>query len=278
MLAPVPVDAHIHFIDLAERDPGFAAAYTSGGYLACAASHDAEEYRETMALRRPAPARPEGLRFAASFGIHPQWPVWTHADFLAERAAAGEIDAIGESGFDFFGDRPERVRTEENERIQRAVFEFQLELALAHGLPMVLHLRKATDLLFAYAPRLKRLPALILHAYAGTAQEALDLLKRGVPAWFSFGAAVLNGHKRAIAACAALPVERILPETDAPWQPPRGEPFCKLEHITRIERGIEAARGVPPGSLEEVFASSFHTVFPHLGAYARCCTDEGTET
>ncbi|MBL8966210.1 MAG: TatD family hydrolase [Spirochaetaceae bacterium] len=254
-------DAHLHFVDLAGRDPGFAAAYAAGPYLACAASHDEEEFLATEALAAPPPGG-RGLRFAASFGIHPQWAVWKHADFLAGLCAAGRIAAIGEAGFDLFGDRPERVRNEGNLKVQRAVFEFQLGLARRWDLPMVLHVRKAADLVFAYARELAALPAVVMHAYSGTAREAADLLGRGVPAYFSFGASLANGHKRAIEACAALPADRLLAETDAPWQPPRGEPFCKLEHITLVIGTMAGIRGVARAALEERLADNFAAAYP----------------
>jgi Tat protein secretion system quality control protein TatD with DNase activity len=44
------------------------------------------------------------------------------------------------------------------------------------------------------------------------------LLDRGVPAWFSFGASLINGNKRAGSACASIPLERLLVETDRAWQ------------------------------------------------------------
>ena len=265
----VLTDAHIHFADLAARDPGFASAYAAGPYLACAASHDEPEFLATEALASPGPGRPKGLSFVSSFGIHPQWAVWKNADFLAKLAASGRIAAIGEAGFDFFGDRPERVRTKENLEAQTAVFEYQLELALARGLPMLLHVRKAMDLVFAYAPRLRRLPSLVLHSFQGTAGEALALLGRGVPAYFSFGAAILNGHKRAQDACAAVPPDRLLSETDAPWQPPRGEAFCRLEHLALVVGGMAAIRGVDREALEERLALNFAAAYPAAAGLAR---------
>jgi len=272
-------DAHLHLAGLAERDPSFAEA-APAHWLGCAASHDRSEFEATERLAarlahepagRPAAVAPRGgqgpspsgaeRRAILSFGIHPQAASMRDADFLAGLAAAGRIGAIGEAGFDFFGDRPERVRSAENERAQRAAFEFQLEIALARGLPMVLHLRKAMDLAFAYADRLRRLPAAVFHSYMGTAREAESLLARGIEAYFSFGAPILNGHKRAIEACAAIPADRLLSETDAPWQPPRGEALCRLEHIGRIVAGMAAIRGEPPQALEGPLERNFRKAY-----------------
>jgi TatD DNase family protein len=254
-------DAHIHFMDLHGRDPGFIGRYAAGPYLACAASHDEAEFLATEALRG------EGASFVASFGIHPQWPVWKNADFLAGLAAKGQIAIIGEAGFDFFGDRPERVRTRENEDQQTAVFEYQLALAERHGLPLLLHLRKAMDKAFAYSSRLARLPAVVFHSYSGTAREAADILARRVPAFFSFGGAIMNGHKRAIEACKTLPEDRLLSETDAPWQPPRGAEFCPFEAIVDIVAAMASLRGVDPSALEASLEDNFCRVYPAAESY-----------
>lgn len=252
------LDAHIHFADLLEKDPGFPARYAAGPYSGCAASHAEEEFLATEALRG------RGLRFVSSFGIHPQWPVWLHADFLSRLAAEGRIAAIGEAGFDFFGDRPERVRGPENEAVQRAVFEFQLELAERTGLPLLMHLRKASDLLFSYSRRLARLSAVVLHSYPGTAGEAEALLGRGVNAYFSFGAAVLNGHKKAAEAAARVPAERLLSETDAPWQPPRGSAFCRFEDIAQVAAGLARLRGLPEEELLPILEANFRAVYGEI--------------
>lgn len=269
-------DAHLHFADLEGRDPGFLGRLASGPYLACVASHDETEFGATLELIRAAAAgfaAGDGAggaaadasslagRIVLSFGIHPQSAVWSNADFLARLAAEGRIGAIGEAGFDFFGDRPERVRDGENERTQTAVFEYQLGIAELRGLPMVLHVRKGMDLVFAYAKRLARLPAVVLHSYSGTAREGADLLARGVPAWFSFGAAILNGHKRAIEAASLLPEGRLLSETDAPWQPPRGAAFCRFEAIADVVEGMARLRGVDPAALRAALEANFRRAY-----------------
>jgi len=250
-------DAHIHLADLLDRDPGFASRLSlSGSYwTACAASHDEVEWHRVEALREGLPP------FVSSFGIHPQWAVWNNADFLALLARTGRLAAIGEAGFDFFGDRPERVRDEANEKAQTAVFEYQLELAEGLGLPLLLHLRKAMDLAFAYAPRLRRLPSVVFHSFAGTASDASSLLGRGIPAFFTFGASILNGNKRSASACASIPPERLLSETDAPWQPPRGEAFCRPEHLLPIIKGMATLREMAVEEVAELLLLNFRRAY-----------------
>ncbi len=258
-------DAHIHLADLLERDPSFperlgAWARGAGGWECCAACHSRAEWDATESLRPRLPP------FVSSLGMHPQAPDLCEPAFLEETAASGALAAIGEAGFDFFGDRPQRVRNRENEIAQRAAFEFQLSLADRLGLPLVLHLRKAMDLAFEYAPRLRRLRGVVFHSYPGTAAEAESLLRRGVPAYFSFGASTLNGNKRAAAACAAVPGDRLLAETDAPWQPPRrprfeGPDSCRPEDLAAVIAGIASIRGEGARAIEDAVAANFAIAF-----------------
>jgi TatD DNase family protein len=263
-------DAHIHLADLLERDPDFPerivgpGASLGAGWSCCAASHAEGEWAATEALRPRLPP------FVSSFGIHPQRAVWDDAAFLERLCAEGRIAAIGEAGFDFFGDRPERVRAPESEGVQRAVFEYQLDLAERHGLPLLLHLRRAMDLAFAYAPRLKRLRAAIFHSFPGTGDDARSLLAKGVNAYFSFGSSVINGNRRAAAACASVPEGRLLAETDAPWQPPRRGPgggagYCRAEDLAAVVEGMAALRGAAGKDLESALAGNFAAAFATAG-------------
>ena len=248
-------DAHMHASVLAERDPEFPARFRAGPYRACSAAHSGPEMDANRALKD------SGMDIVLSFGIHPQWTVWTWADRLAEEARSGTLRAIGEAGFDFFGDTPERVRNPGNLAAQRAAFEYQLGLADRYGLPLVLHLRRALDLIFEYTPRLKRLPACVFHSWSGPVREAESLLARGIPAYFSFGAPIVNGNRKARESCALLPAERVLLETDAPWQPPRGSEFCAPEHLTIIRNEAARLRNIAPETVEESTEAAFAAVY-----------------
>jgi TatD DNase family protein len=123
------------------------------------------------------------------------------------------------------------------------------------------------DKVFFYARTLKKLPAVVLHSYSGTLREGLALLKRGVEAYFSFGTPLHLNHKTAMEACALLPPERLLLETDAPYQPLRGRAFSHWEDLPLILRGAAALRkeaGSPcatPGELEAVTEDNFFRVY-----------------
>jgi TatD DNase family protein len=255
-------DAHIHLVDLAHRDPDFASTLPSEGWTCCAACHDEPEWREQSLLLDSLAGRGTG-KIATSFGIHPQWPVWKNADLLTTLAREGRIDMVGEAGFDFFGDTPERLRTEQNEATQRAVFEFQLGLAGRYGLPLLVHIRKAMDLVYEYGARLARIGPVLFHCYSGTEFDIQAILRRGIDAWFSFGTPLLKGNKRAARACAAVPAGRLLAETDAPWQPPRGSEWTGIGHIVDVVAAMAALRGENEEAMRERLHENFVRFFAH---------------
>ncbi len=265
------IDAHFHADDLQKIYPGFVEEYRNLGVFGLASVHDMAGFEATNKLLAGAGA------FIVSFGMHPQLAVLDQAGQLENLAAAGKIAAVGEFGFDFFGEAPDLVRTPDNERTQRKVFEFQLDLAQRHQLPVVLHLRRANDLLFEYAGRLATLPAVILHSWAGPANEALDFLSRCPQALFSFSNSVVSGNKKARVSVAALPLAHIVSETDAPYQPPRGEPlpgsashrrplardYSTFSDIPAIVAEIAAIKGLSPESVQAAINKNFTGVFAH---------------
>jgi TatD DNase family protein len=117
---------------------------------------------------------------------------------------------------------------------------------------------------FAHAQALKKLPAVVFHSYSGTAAEGEALLKRGINAWFSFGAAILLNHRIAMDACARLPRSRLLLETDAPYQPLRGAPFSRWADLPAILSGAAGLRGEDAGELEAAVDENWRQVFGHM--------------
>jgi TatD DNase family protein len=111
--------------------------------------------------------------------------------------------------------------------------------------------------IFACTGELKKLPGVIFHSWPGTLGEGEALLRRGVNAYFSFGAPILTNRKEARRCCALFPAERLLLETDAPYQPPRGRAFSSWQDLPLICRGAADLRkeaGSPGGTPEELEA------------------------
>lgn len=245
----------MHLADIKARDPKFMLDLPHSEWRGAVVAHDMAEFEISEALRASLPPT------IAGFGIHPQGIRWDTADFLCALAENGKIAFIGEAGFDFFGDRPERIRNEENLRAQREIFEFQLALADRRGLPLLIHTRKAMDLMLGYGPKLKRLPAVIFHGWPGHLQDAQALLKKGIPAFFSFGTTLLWSAKHAIETCSSVPLDRLLSETDAPWQPPPGEAWTNPGQIAAVVASIARIRNLSEDEMLEHLAENFAAAF-----------------
>lgn len=149
-----------------------------------------------------------------SLGIHPLF-ISEHQpsdlDNLISSTQQHNPIAIGECGLDFWQD-------EENKAQQLFYLNKQLEIATQFQLPVILHSRKANDLLFK---TLKSYPKLtgVIHSFSGSLQQAEQLIKLGY--YLGFGGAVTYQRaKRLRKVLTQLPKERILLETDAPDQPP----------------------------------------------------------
>lgn len=164
-----------------------------------------------------------------SFGIHPQLPLVSNAEYLEELLKEKRIKLIGETGYDFFTDE---FKTCEKEQIE--AFHICLELGLKYNVPLVIHNRKALDLMFTEIKSLSKLPLVLFHSFAFSSREAFSILDHNVNGVFSFSKQILNGNKKSISCVKDLPLERIFMETDAPFQTLKGESYTLPSEIARI--------------------------------------------
>lgn len=124
--------------------------------------------------------------------------------------------AVGECGLDFMLDA--RLLTEQNIQKQYQLFDGQLQLAIKHDLPLIIHSRKSHDKILQ---RLRNNPPQkggVIHAFSGSYQQALEYVKLG----FYIGVGGVITYQRANKtrqAIAQLPLNRLVLETDAPDMP-----------------------------------------------------------
>lgn len=198
---------------------------------------------------------PKGFKIIHSFGIHP-WYVseekYCNIDFLEKLLSENRIHAVGECGFDFF--TPELRETEQR---QRELFEATLELAIQYSRPLVIHDRKAAEPVFRYSPELKKLPAVVFHAFPFGAREAEVILSKNVNAYFSFGKNLLRKSSRNIKALQGIQFSRILAETDSPYGRIGKEKFTPVADITKVYESISDIRKVALEELGEILHANF---------------------
>ena len=120
------------------------------------------------------------------------------------------VAAVGECGLDY--DRTEFCPGP----VQRRHLPRQLALARKHDLPLFLHMRAAAaDFADILRPELATLPrGGVVHSFTGTAAEMRELVSLGL--YIGVNGCSLKTPEN-LAAVAAVPLERLLLETDAPW-------------------------------------------------------------
>ena len=151
------------------------------------------------------------------------------------------VVAVGECGLDYHWPVPKDA--------QLALFEAELRLALELDKPIIVHDRSAHADVYALLKKYR--PKGIVHCYSGSAEDAEWLAAQGL--YFGFGGAcTFKGAKRAAKAISALPLERIVLETDCPYMAP--EPVrgtrCDSSLIRYVGEYIASVKGLSP---EEVF-------------------------
>jgi len=228
------LDFHIHLSEIKED----FSKTTFKNIIFFTTIFSEEEYTTILKLKKQ-----HNLNILISFGIHPLIKQKTENDLLYF-VKNSKIDAIGEFGFDFFNN----INIEEK-KIQKQIFETQLNIALTYNLPIILHLRKSINEIFYYKKELKSLPAILFHSFSGTINDVNFFLKNNINAYFSFGTALLNNHKKTIETFKKIPLSKIFLETDAPYQPKFGE---KINKITTIYEIYKKAGFLKNKKIEEI--------------------------
>ena len=196
----------------------------------------------------------------ATAGMHP------HEASGFDARAGAEIEellgnplvvAVGECGLDFF-----RMRSspEDQERVLRS----HVGLARESGLPLVVHVRDAwPEILRVLDEGLAE--SVVLHCFSGDADLARRCADRG---WYlSFAGNITyptNTHLRE--AAAAVPLDRILVETDSPFLAPqrlRGRDNAPGNVVDAIEE-IAATRREPVENVRAATTENARTAFPRL--------------
>jgi TatD DNase family protein len=170
-------------------------------------------------------------------GVHPH-----EASLLDEGRLARLVDlsrhpkviAWGEIGLDYYYDNSPR-------EVQREAFRRQLQAARRQNLPAVIHTRDAeADTLAILNEEWKDsgLPG-IIHCFTGTRELAEEAIKLGFSISFS-GVVTFKNAGELRDTAKALPIEKILIETDAPFLAPvpyrgkRNEPAYVVETAKTI--------------------------------------------
>ncbi len=202
-------DAHAHYDDkwfdedrgaLLSSLPENGVSYVVNASVDLATAKTAIEYAE------------EYPHMYACAGIHPEnldGLAPNYLDRLAELYKHPKVVAIGEIGLDYHWDIPREL--------QNRIFEEQLILARELDAPVVIHDREAhgdvMELLRKYKPKG------LMHCFSGSVEMLKEVIKLGMS--ISLGGTVTFKNARVpVEVAAAVPIDRLLLETDAPYLSP----------------------------------------------------------
>lgn len=157
----------------------------------------------------------------ASVGVYPSETenlTETDMEELRRLAQHPKVRAIGEIGLDYH--YPDDVAPD----IQKKWFIRQLDLAQELNMPVIIHDRDSKGDSLEILKNMK-ISNGVVHCFSGSAETAREIVKLGMMISFT-GVLTFKNARRAIEACAAVPTDRLMIETDCPYmapEPHRGE-------------------------------------------------------
>ena len=257
----IDTHAHLYASDFdADRSEMLERAFSAGVHKIYLPNIEASTIDITLALEA---AYPE--QCFAMMGLH---PCSVKADFEEELATVKAwlgrrpFVAIGEIGIDLYWDK---TFFEE----QRIAFRKQSEWAIALDRPIVVHARESIDVLIEEVVAIRAaLPDAekhryrgVFHCFTGSIEQGEQIIAQG----FMLGiGGVLTYPKAGMeAVVAALPLEHIVLETDAPYLPPvpyRGK-RNESSYVPIIAARLATAKGLPISEIAAVTTANAERLF-----------------
>lgn len=195
----------------------------------------------------------------ASIGLHPHEArhYVTRQDLLADFATLAtqpKVVAVGECGLDYYYNHSSKVD-------QIAVLEFQLDLAVRHDLPVIFHVREAFDDLW---PVLQNFPGIrgVVHSFTATQAVLNQVLDLGLYVGLN-GIMTFTKDTDQLAAAMAVPLERLVLETDAPFLTPvpyRGK-VCEPKHVAVTAEFLSRLRKESVEDLRQITTANACALF-----------------
>jgi TatD DNase family protein len=237
--------AHLFFADYTDDlDAVLSRANEAGVGMIIVPGTDVKSSQEAVMLAE------RHKNIFACVGIHPhEVAKASHQDLIEIQKLSehSKVVAIGEIGLDYHYDFSPRD-------VQRAFFAEQLEIAVRRDLPVVLHMREATEdtlSIVEYAvhvnPKWKensREPMRgVFHCFPGTAEQALEVQNLGF--CISYPGIVTFKNSESLEVLKQIGIHHVMLETDSPYMSPvplrgkRNEPANIVLIGRRIAEGLD---------------------------------------
>jgi TatD DNase family protein len=250
----VLIDAHCHLEDdqfANDLDAVVARAVDMGVVAMITAGTDIASSQAAVALAD------KYASVYAAVGIHPHHAAaFSEITLKAIRALAQhrKVVAIGEIGLDFH--YPDSAPRE----VQERNFIAHLDLAQELGKPVVIHDREAHTPVINILQQRNGMPRGMLHCFSGDLEMARQAICLGY--LISFAGNVTFANARQLQAIAqALPLERILVETDSPYLSPQRGRRNEPANVVQVAAKIAELLNVEPFVVKETTRQNSRMLF-----------------
>ena len=197
----------------------------------------------------------------AAVGVHPSDIAdlkTEDMDELLTMANDPKVVSIGEIGLDYYWDKEEDVQAN-----QREWFIRQLDVAQKADLPVIIHSREAAaDTFDIMREASSRGIRGVIHCYSYSPEQAIEYVKLGY--YIGIGGVVtFKNSKKVKEAVQAVPLERIVVETDSPYLAP--DPFRGARndstYLPYIVRQIASLRQITEDEVVKETAKNAYNLF-----------------
>ncbi len=257
------IDSHCHidFPELSDRLPGILQKMQENQVThALCVAVTMPEFPRVLALAEAHP------NIYASVGVHPDYEDTEEPDVdtLVRLAAHPRIVAIGETGLDYY-------RLSGDLEWQRERFRTHIRASRASRKPLIIHTRSASEDTLRILHEEKAGTADggvagVMHCFTESLEVAEAAMALGFYISFS-GIVTFRNAKELQAVARAVPLERMLIETDAPYLAPvpmRGK-TNEPGFVRHVAEYLADLKGVPLAELADATSRNFRTLFgvPH---------------
>ncbi|TDF41675.1 TatD family deoxyribonuclease [Alteromonadaceae bacterium M269] len=199
-------------------------------------------------------------RVSVSCGVHPlhQEDACSY-DELLDMASKDEVIAIGETGLDYF-------YSADTKEVQIQSFIDHIKVANTLNKPLIIHTRDAKeDTIELLKKYLEPNTVGVLHCFTETLPMALAAIELGFYISIS-GIVTFNSAKELREVVKAIPLDRLLVETDSPWLAPvphRGKQN-QPAYVLEVAEFIAELKGVTTAELAKITTDNFYRLFSRI--------------
>jgi len=195
--------------------------------------------------------------FYAAVGVHPDDAAEVTEEGierLRELAKGKKVVAVGEIGLDYYWNK-------ENSDLQKMAFKRQIELARELSLPIIVHSRDAAadTMEILHETDAGKLGG-VIHCFSYSPEIALESVKMGF--YIGIGGVVtFKNAKKIKESVEAIPLEKIVLETDCPYLAPdpfRGKRNSSL-YLEYVVKEIARLKGIDENTvMEQTFKNALN--------------------